>query len=110
MAYCPWCLSASNEIETPAILSAWRKTIALIEGLNPATIIPGHLEAATKKPGVQELFETFKNAFPKAEKNSDFFLGHLSNQFGEGGVKWEENRHHRVATRTKEQLEAYWIA
>ncbi|KAH6986745.1 putative metallo-beta-lactamase domain protein [Ilyonectria destructans] len=125
-----------EEIETPTILAAWRKTIALIEGLNPATIIPGHLEAgweldakadlehnkkylqmfeekiekATKKPGVEELFEIFKNAFPQAEKNTDFFLGHLSNQFGEGGVKWEENRHHLVATRTKEQLEAYWLA
>ncbi|KAK2685268.1 hypothetical protein QWA68_015637 [Fusarium oxysporum] len=124
-----------EEIETPAILAAWRKTIALIESLKPTTIIPGHLEVgweldavadlehnkkylelfeekigkAAKKPGVDELFKTFKDAFPQAENNTDFFLGHLSNQFGEGGIIWEENRHQRVAARTKEQLEAYWL-
>ena len=43
------------------------------------------------------------------DKNLDFFLGHLSNQFGEGGQVWEENKHHNVGARTKEQLEAYYF-
>lgn len=125
-----------EEIETAVILSAWRKTLDLIEALHPTKIIPGHIEPgweldakadlehnrkyldlfeekitnASKKPSVQELFETFKNAFPQAEKNLDFFLGHLSNQFGEGGKIWEENRHHLIEERTKDELEAYWLA
>ena len=67
------------------------KTLDLIEALNPAKIIPGHIEDgweldakadlghsrkyidlfaekvthAKKKPQVDELFETFKNAFPQ---------------------------------------------
>ena len=43
---------------------------------------------AQKKPTVQELYSCFKGAFPKADKNLEFFLGHLSNQFGEGGQIW----------------------
>ena len=46
---------------------------------------------------------------PSADKNLDFFLGHLFNQFGEGRKVWEENRHHDVGARTKEQLEAYYF-
>lgn len=46
----------------------------------------------------------------EADKNLDFFLGHLSNQFGEGGQLWEENRLHDVGARTKEQLEAYYFS
>lgn len=64
---------------------------------------------AKQKPAVEELFQTFKNAFPQADKNLGFFLGHLSNQFGEGGKVWEENRHHSVGARTREQLEAYYF-
>lgn len=65
----------------------------------------------------------------QADKNLDFFLGHLSNTHGEGGKVWEgessnvanfdetedranigiENRHHNVANRTKKQLEAYYF-
>ncbi|KAK1076834.1 hypothetical protein LTR48_008967, partial [Friedmanniomyces endolithicus] len=112
-------------------------TLDLIEeGLRPEKVIPGHIEQgweldakadlaharkylqffaekvtyAKKKPGVDELYKTFKDAFPEADKNLDFFLGHLSNQFGEGGKVWEENKHHNVGARTKEQLEAYYIS
>lgn len=72
-------------------MDAWVKTLDLIEALNPAQIIPGHLEDGWKldakadlehnrkylelfgqkvtyaksKPQVDELFETFKQAFPQ---------------------------------------------
>jgi hypothetical protein len=58
---------------------------------------------------VDDIFNTFKDAFPKADKNLEFFLGHLSNQFGEGGKVWEENRHHNVGGRTKEDLEGFVV-
>lgn len=122
-----------EEIETPQILHAWQKTLDLIAALKPTKIIPGHLEQgweldgqadldhtrkylqlfsekitnAPKKPQVDDLYETFKNAFPQADRNLEFFLGHLSNQFGEGGKVWEENKHHNVGSRTKEQLEGF---
>lgn len=37
----------------------------------------------------------------QADRNLDFFLGHLSNNFGEGGEVWEENRHHNVGAGRK---------
>ncbi|EMD00412.1 hypothetical protein BAUCODRAFT_28764 [Baudoinia panamericana UAMH 10762] len=124
-----------EEVETPQLLHAWHRTLDLIEALKPVKVIPGHIEQgwaldakedlaymrkyldlfaekitnAKKKPTVDELYKTFKDAFPQADKNLDFFLGHLSNQFGEGGQVWEENRHHNVGARTKEQLEAYYF-
>ncbi|OQV07332.1 hypothetical protein CLAIMM_11783 [Cladophialophora immunda] len=124
-----------EEIETPQILEAWNKTLDLIEALKPMQIIPGHLESgwtlnaeedmahmrkylklfsekvtyAEKKPQVNDLFVAFKEAFPQADKNLDFFLGHLSNQFGEGGEIWEENRHHQVGARTQEQLQGFLL-
>lgn len=80
-----------EEVETKAILEAWYKTLDLIGALQPSKIIPGHLESgwepdakadlehnrkyldlfsekityAKKKPGVDELFQTFKEAFPQ---------------------------------------------
>lgn len=122
-----------EEVETPALLDAWQKTLDLIEALAPTRVIAGHLEAgwefdakadvdhtrkylnllgekvtfAKKKPTVDELFNTFKQAFPQAEKNLEFFLGNLSNKFGEGGKVWEENQHHNVGARTLEGLEGY---
>ncbi|EXJ82822.1 hypothetical protein A1O3_06637 [Capronia epimyces CBS 606.96] len=124
-----------EEIETPDILHAWYLTLDLIEALQPTKIIAGHLESgweldakadlaymrsyldlfsqkityAPKKATVEELYATFKNAFPQCDKNLDFFLGHLSNQFGEGGQVWEENRHHAVDQRKREQLEGFWF-
>lgn len=109
------------------------QVISLIESLAPTKIIVGHLEAgwtldaaadlehnrkylalfkekitaSAKKPSVQELYDTFKDAFPQADKNLDFFLGHLSNQFGEGGKVWEENKHHNVDSKTAEMLEGF---
>ena len=64
---------------------------------------------APKKPTVDDLFQTFKNAFPQCEKNLDFFLGHLSNQFGEGGKVWEENKHHDVGSRKRDTLEGFLL-
>ncbi|EXJ82169.1 hypothetical protein A1O1_08238 [Capronia coronata CBS 617.96] len=124
-----------EEVETPEILNAWKLTLQLIEALNPVKIITGHIEAgndfdkekdlahmhkylelfeekitnAKQTPQVQELFETFKNSFPQCSKNLDFFLGHLSNQFGEGGEKWEENRKHQVENRTSDILEGFLL-
>ncbi|EKG12942.1 hypothetical protein MPH_09934 [Macrophomina phaseolina MS6] len=129
------CAGRAEEIETPAIHAAWLSTLDLIESLNPAKVIPGHIEQgweldakkdvahnrkylqlfkekiqqAPKKPAVKEIFDTFRDAFPDADKNLDFFLGHLSNQFGEGGEIWEENRHHRTAQRKREELEGWRI-
>ena len=103
-----------EEIETADILHAWNLTLQFIEALGPTTIIAGHMEKgwefdakadleymhkyldlfaskitnAPKKPTVDDLYQTFKSAFPQCEKNLDFFLGHLSNQFGEGGQIW----------------------
>lgn len=67
------------------------------------------ISKAPKKPAVDDIYATFKEAFPKADKNLEFFLGHLSNQFGEGGKIWEENRHHNVGARTKEDLEGFLL-
>ncbi|KAL6814268.1 putative metallo-beta-lactamase domain protein [Trichoderma sp. SZMC 28015] len=123
----------AEEIETPEILHAWQSVIELIESLKPTKIIVGHLQdgwsldtaadlehnrkylalfedeisQAATKPTVEHIYSTFANAFPQAVKNLDFFLGHLSNQFGEGGEIWEENRHHAVEKRTKKTLEGY---
>jgi len=84
----------AEEIETPQILHAWLKTLDLIEALQPAKVVPGHLESgwdldakadlahnrryldlfarkitnAPKKPSVNDLFQTFKDAFPQAGK------------------------------------------
>lgn len=109
------------------------QVIKLIETLAPSKIIVGHLEVdweldaqadlehnkkylalfrskitdAKVKPGVQELYTTFKDAFPQADRNVDFFLGHLSNQFGEGGKVSEATKPHNVAARTTEMLEGF---
>lgn len=123
------------EIETSQILHAWQKVLDLIASLGATKIIPGHLERgwemdgqadldhtrkylqlfaqliqnASQKYKVAELDQKFRDAFSQADKNTDFFLGQLSNAFGEGGQKWEENRHHNVDQRTKEQLEGYIV-
>ncbi|KAJ5153645.1 uncharacterized protein N7500_009084 [Penicillium coprophilum] len=122
-----------EEIETPALLQAWTKTVDLISALEPVKLIPGHMESgwpldtkadifhtrkyldllgekviyASTKPQVRELYDNFQNAFPQCKKNLEFFLGHLSNQFGEGGQPWEENRHHAADKRTVEGLNGY---
>ncbi|TKA41805.1 hypothetical protein B0A54_08231 [Friedmanniomyces endolithicus] len=84
-----------EEVETPQLLDAWFKTLDLIEeGLRPEKVISGHVEQgweldakadlaharkylqffaekvtyAKKKPGVDELYKTFKDAFPQAGK------------------------------------------
>jgi hypothetical protein len=64
---------------------------------------------APKKARVGELFTFFKDSFPQATKNLDFFLGHLSNQFGEGGTIWEENRHQNPGERARDRLMGYWF-
>lgn len=105
----------------------------MIDSLAPEKIIVGHLEKgwvldakadldhnrkylalfqrkiteAKTKPTVKDIYDTFKNAFPEADKNLEFFLGHLSNQFGEGGKIWEENKHHNVGARTTSTLEGF---
>ncbi|OMP86564.1 hypothetical protein BK809_0003734 [Diplodia seriata] len=125
----------AEEIETPAIHAAWLGTLDLIESLRPTKLIPGHIERgwepdaqkdlahtraylrlfddkiqrAPRKPSVDDIYATFRDAFPAADKNLDFFLGHLANQFGEGGVVWEENRHQRVGEKTREELEGWRI-
>lgn len=122
-------------INSSIILPDTFQVINLIDSLSPSKIIVGHLDAgweldaqadlehnrkylalfrakiaeAQKKPAVQEIYDTFKDAFPTADKNLDFFLGHLSNQFGEGGKIWEENRHQYVAARTAESLEGFIV-
>ncbi|KAI5295288.1 hypothetical protein KEM52_001829 [Ascosphaera acerosa] len=122
-----------EEIESAALLEAWNKTLDLIESLGATTLIPGHIEKgwtvdaqadiahmrkylqlfgekityAKTKPQVKDLYDTFKSAFPQCTANLDFFLHHLSNQYGEGGEKWEANRLHDVASRTLDGLTAY---
>ena len=124
-----------EEVETPALLHAWYKTLQLISMLDPVKIIPGHLERgwsldaradlahtrryldlfaekvtyAETKPQVQDLFDFFHGEFPHCKENIDFFLGHLSNQYGAGGHVWEENRHHGVGKRTLDGLNGYWF-
>lgn len=122
-----------EEVETPYLLDAWEGVLDLIESLKPERIIAGHLESgwefdakedlahnrkylklfreqitnAPQKPSVDHLFNTFKDAFPKADQNLDFFLGKMSNHFGEGGEIWAENRMHNVAARRPKDLEGY---
>ncbi|RAL17193.1 MBL fold metallo-hydrolase [Aspergillus homomorphus CBS 101889] len=124
-----------EEVENPALLEAWRKTLDLITHLHPTKLIPGHLERgwelncaedlahtrryldlfaervtyAPEKPQVQELYDFFRDEFPQCRENLDFFLGHMANQFGEGGTVWEENRHQDVAKRTLGGLCGYWF-
>ncbi|GAA6023313.1 hypothetical protein JCM10207_006230 [Rhodosporidiobolus poonsookiae] len=123
------------EIETPHLLSAWMNIVDLIEGLDVQTIIPGHKESgsaleldneadlaymrkylnlfaekityAAKKPSMDEVKTTFRDAFPDADKNHAFFLGKLADCFGEGGPGWEENAHHSVEKRRVDDLEQY---
>ncbi|CAI7616928.1 unnamed protein product [Penicillium viridicatum] len=123
----------SKRVENPALLQAWISTLDLISALQPTKLIPGHMDsgweldaqadlAHTKKyldlfgekvtyaptqSQVQELYEYFQNAFPQCKENLHFFLGRLSNQFGEGGESWEENRHHALEKRTLERLNGY---
>ena len=85
-----------EEIETPQILDAWNKTLSLIEALKPVKVVTGHIEAgweldaqadlahnrkyldlfaekitnAKSKPGVDELYQVFKDAFPQAGASS----------------------------------------
>jgi len=80
-----------EEIETPEILHAWYLTLDLIEALQPTKIIAGHIESgweldpkedlaymrkyldlfsskitnALEKPTVDDLYQTFKDAFPQ---------------------------------------------
>lgn len=89
-----WTLDAKADLEHN------RKYLALFKS---------KISEAAKKPTVKEIYDTFKEEFPKANKNLDFFLGHLSNQFGEGGEVWEENKHHNVAARTAESLGGYVV-
>lgn len=122
-----------EEVENPALLQAWISTVDLISALQPTKLIPGHMDsgweldaqadlAHTKKhlglfgekvtytstqSQVQELYEYFQNAFPQCKENLHFFLGRLSNQFGEGGETWEENRHHALEKRSLERLNGY---
>ncbi|RAL01045.1 metallo-beta-lactamase domain protein [Aspergillus ibericus CBS 121593] len=124
-----------EELDSPALLEAWLKTLDMIEQLHPVKIIPGHMEAgweldaeadlahtrrylqlfgekvtyADKKLGVQELYEFFRDAFPQCRENLDFFLGHMANRFGEGGTVWEENRHQEVGEKRPEELSGYWL-
>lgn len=56
-----------------------------------------------------QTYDTFKASFPACTANLDFFLGKLSNQFGAGGEKWEENRHHDIGSRTAEGLNGYIV-
>ena len=62
---------------------------------------------AEKKPTVKEIYDTFESSFPDCTKNLDFFLGKLSNTFGEGGEVWAENHHHGIDKRTTANLEGY---
>lgn len=85
-----------EEIETPAILHAWYLTLDFIEALQPTKIIAGHIESgweldpkedlaymrkyldlfsskitnAPKKPTVDDLYQTFKTAFPQVSSFS----------------------------------------
>ncbi|RAK74208.1 MBL fold metallo-hydrolase [Aspergillus fijiensis CBS 313.89] len=124
-----------EELETPALLESWRKTLDLLALLGPTKLIPGHLEEgwsldcaadlahtrryldvfaekvtyAATQPGVQELYDFFRDEFPQCRENLEFFLGHLANQFGEGGTVWEENRCQDLGGRTVEGLCGYWF-
>ena len=123
-----------EEIETPQILSAWRHVLDLIESLKPKKMIPGHLEAgwtldaaadlahnrkylnlfsskithASEKPKVDDLYQTFEAAFPQADRNRDFFLGHLADHYGvDGGKRENLHKQHNVGERTEEMLEGF---
>ncbi|BGP37605.1 hypothetical protein JCM10449v2_001522 [Rhodotorula kratochvilovae] len=80
-------------IETPDFLEAWRNVLAVIEGLEVETIIPGHLESASglaldaeadlahnkkyldlfatkityaeRKAPIKDLYASFRDAFPE---------------------------------------------
>lgn len=83
-----------EELETKELLSAWKSTLDLIESLGPERIITGHacegvelnakedlaynrkylklfedkITTAEKQPAVQEIYDTFKNAFPECKE------------------------------------------
>ncbi|GAA6041736.1 hypothetical protein JCM8097_008305 [Rhodosporidiobolus ruineniae] len=124
------------EISTPALLESWRNILALMDGLDLALLIPGHLSStaglgpekdkdieynreylelfaqkvtyAAKKPGMEELYSTFESAFPSCTANKGFFLGKLADCFGAGGPGWKENEHAGIDERTSEELDG-WI-
>ncbi|KAK4046660.1 hypothetical protein OIV83_005943, partial [Microbotryomycetes sp. JL201] len=100
-----------EEIETPAILEAWKNILDLIDGLEIEQIIPGHLESgwtldreadmahnrkyldmfatkityADKKSTAKDIYATFEKGFPDCKANLDFFLGMLSQTHGSDG-------------------------
>lgn len=37
---------------------------------------------------MDEIFKTFKDSFPDCKENHEFFLGMVSQHYGEGGKKW----------------------
>ncbi|KAI8936117.1 hypothetical protein NX059_007616 [Plenodomus lindquistii] len=122
-----------EEVESAALLDAWESTLNLIESLSPTKVITGHLEkgweldssadiahtrkylalfrqAVTENPkklSMAELQSTFTKAFPVADKNIEFFVGQMSNNFGSDGTPWEENRMHKLDERKLEDLEGY---
>lgn len=98
----------------------------LISAFQPMKLIPGQMESgwdldaqadlahtrryldlfgekvtyAPTRPQVQELYDYFQHAFLQCKENLEFYLGWLSNQFGEGRKSWEENRHQELDKRT----------
>lgn len=93
-------MEAGWELDSLGDISHTRKYLDLFG--NKVTYAP-------RKPQVQELYDYFRDAFPQCKENLDFFLGHLSNQFGEGGQIWEENRPYQVDKRTLRGLNGYLL-
>ncbi|KAI1623834.1 putative metallo-beta-lactamase domain protein [Exophiala viscosa] len=124
-----------GDASTPQIVQAWKSTLDVIESLKPQKVITGHLEngwsfnaaadlahtrkylqtfdqtisSVSTKPSVEKIVTTFRDAFPKAEKNLGFFLNHMANQFASDGHRWEENEHQNEKGRTKDQLEGFIV-
>jgi hypothetical protein len=49
----------------------------------------------------------FTEAFLKAEKNIEFFIGQISNNFASDDKPWQQNRMHELDKRIAEILEGY---
>lgn len=104
----PGHMEAGWELDVKADIDHTRRYLHLFaEKVVYASGSGGSGSSSSSKPSVQELYDTFKEAFPECRENLDFFLGHMANRFGEGGRVWEENRHEDVGGRTLEELNGY---
>lgn len=129
-----------EEIDSSTSLAGWRLTLDLIDSLDPVTIVAGHVDkgmqfdaqrdmehmyryldlfedkiilpAEEGKPplSAQELFSTFKEAFPACQKNLNFTLGRMADKFGAERQSLQYNPSRHATRKSKQDLEGFVLS